>query len=429
MAIGQTEVISHGIQQAGVNRWWRVVGGISMNLATGCLYIWSVFVAPLEKAFGWNRSSTSIVFTIAVVMLAVGFAVSGRIQDKFGPFYCSLAGSILLSAGIFMCAYASTLPYLLLCFGVIVGLGCGFGYSTPIPIVAKWFPDKRGLAVGLVVGACGAGPAIFGPLAQLELIPLHGLRFTFQFLGIIFLLLSLVGTFLLKNPPVDLQVERQKPGRVQEKATTYEFSTGQMMRTPAFYLMWISYALGTSAGLMVISQLVPFAQSVSVSLAILPTLTLIVGALGNGGGRVLSGWLSDQIGRLAVLRLMIGISVLAMPALYLAGKNALVICAAVFAVYWCYGAQISVNGSATSDFWGTKHAGANYGIMLTAWGMAGIVGPMLGARFFDKYHGYWQAFSLATALAAIALICELFVKRPNPPGTARPLDTDCLQGK
>jgi MFS transporter, OFA family, oxalate/formate antiporter len=388
-----------------------------MNLATGCIYIWSVFVAPLEKAFGWNRSSTSIVFTVAVVMLALSFAVAGRIQDKFGPIYCSLAGSLLLSTGMFMCAYTSTFPYLLLCFGVIVGLGCGFGYSTPIPIMAKWFPDKRGLAIGVAVGATGAGPAIFGPLAQLKLIPFHGLRFTFQFLGITFLLLTLVGTFLLKNPPVDLRGECQKPDSVLGKAATYEFSTREMMRTPAFYLMWIAYALGTSAGLMVISQLVPFAHSVSVSQAILPTVTLIVGAFVNSGGRVVSGWLSDQVGRLAVLRLMIGISVIAMPALYLAGKNVAVICAAVFAIYWCYGTQISVNGSATSDFWGTKHAGANYGIMLTAWGIAGIVGPMLGGRFFDKYNGYLQAFSVATALAAIAFICELFVKRPKPPGT------------
>jgi OFA family oxalate/formate antiporter-like MFS transporter len=387
-----------------------------MNLATGCIYIWSVFVAPLEQTFGWNRSSTSIVFTLAAVMLTLGFAIAGRIQDKFGPFYCALTGSLLLSSGIFMCAYTTTLPYLLFWFGAIVGLGCGFTYSTPIPVLAKWFPDKRGLAVGLVVGACGAGPAIFGPFAQLELIPLHGLRFTFQFLGITFLVLTLVGTVLMKNPPEDLQVERKETDRLQEKATTYEFRTSEMMRTPAFYLMWMAYAWGTSAGLMVVSQLVPFAHSVSVPQSILPTLTLIFGALGNSGGRVLSGWLSDKIGRLAVLRMMIGISVIAMPVLYLAGRNVLVLCVAVFAIYWCYGSQISVNGTATSDFWGTRHAGANYGIMLTAWGAAGIVGPTLGGRFFDKYHGYWQAFSVATALAAIAFICELLVKRPKPPG-------------
>ena len=146
-----------------------------MNLALGTLYAWSVFVAPLEKQFGWKRADTSMVFTIAVVVFALTFVVAGRIQDKFGPFYCSLAGGILVSLGFFLCSYTTSLTYLFVCFGVIGGLGNGFGYATPIPVMAKWFPDKRGLAVGLAVGGYGAGSAIFGPLSQLKLIPAYGL--------------------------------------------------------------------------------------------------------------------------------------------------------------------------------------------------------------------------------------------------------------
>ena len=145
-----------------------------MNLALGTLYGWSVFVAPLEKQFGWKRADTSLVFTIAVVMLALGFVVAGRIQDRIGPLFCSLTGSILASLGFFLCAYTTNLTYLWVCFGLI-GLGNGFGYATPIPVMAKWFPDKRGLAVGLAVGGYGAGSAIFGPLSQLKLIPAYGL--------------------------------------------------------------------------------------------------------------------------------------------------------------------------------------------------------------------------------------------------------------
>src|SRR5256884_4001534 len=131
-------------ERSGISRWWRVAGGLSMNLALGTLYAWSVFVAPLEKQFGWKRAETSMVFTIAVVVFALSFVVAGRIQDKIGPLPCSLAGGILVSLGFFLCSYTTSLTYLYICFGVIGGLGNGFGYATPIPVMAKWFPDKRG---------------------------------------------------------------------------------------------------------------------------------------------------------------------------------------------------------------------------------------------------------------------------------------------
>ena len=134
-----------------------------MNVSLGTLYAWSVFVAPLEARFGWKRAETSMVFTIAVIVFALSFVVAGRIQDKFGPLFCSLAGGILVSLGFYLCAYTESLGYLYVCFGVIGGLGNGFGDATPIPVMAKWFPDKRGLAVGLAVGGYGAGSAIFGP--------------------------------------------------------------------------------------------------------------------------------------------------------------------------------------------------------------------------------------------------------------------------
>ncbi|MEP7354463.1 MAG: MFS transporter, partial [Acidobacteriota bacterium] len=183
------------------NRWWRVVGGLLMNLALGTLYGWSVFVAPLEKTFGWTRTQTSMVFTIAVIVFAASFVIAGRIQDKIGPLPCSLIGGVLVSLGFFLSSYTTSLTHLYICFGVIGGLGNGFGYSTPIPVMAKWFPDKRGLAVGIAVGGYGAGSAIFGPLSQLKLIPAYGLPATFQILGAIFFVMTIAGAFLLRNPP------------------------------------------------------------------------------------------------------------------------------------------------------------------------------------------------------------------------------------
>src|SRR3954467_12552980 len=207
-------------EHGGINRWWRVVGGLSMNLALGTLYGWSVFVAPLEARFGWTRAETSMVFTIAVIVFALSFVVAGRIQDKVGPLYCSLAGGVLVSLGFYLCSYTTTLTYLFVCFGVIGGLGNGFGYATPIPVMVKWFPDKRGLAIGLAVGGYGAGSAIFGPLAQLMLIPTWGLAATFRILGAIFLVMTVAGAFLLKNPPEGYKPSGWAPAPASTVAAT-----------------------------------------------------------------------------------------------------------------------------------------------------------------------------------------------------------------
>src|SRR6266545_4806172 len=359
-----------------INRWWRVVGGLSMNLALGSLYAWSVFVAPLEKEFGWKRADTSMIFTIAVFVFGLAFILAGRLQDKKGPFWISVIGGVLVSVGFFLSAWTTTLAW-----------------------VFFWF----------------------GPLAGNWLIPTYGWRTTFQVLGVIFLIMTLVGSFLLKNPPVGYRPAGWTPApAAKAAATTYDFSPTEALRTPAMYLMWTAYALGTSAGLMVISQLVPFARSVG--LAALGTTAIFIGAVGNASGRIFSGWMSDTLGRLNVLRLMIAISAVAMPILaHTGGIEAIPIFlfVTVFIVYYCYGTQLSVNASTTSDFWGTKNAGINYGLLFTAWGVAGIVGPRIGGKLFDQYKDYKAAFYTAGVLAVVALVCEMLARRPSAPTEAR----------
>src|SRR5437660_12296584 len=228
-----------------ISRWWRVAGGLMMNLALGSLYAWSVFVAPLEKEFGWKRADTSMVFTYAVVVFAISFIVAGRLQDRYGPFWVSITGGLLVSIGFFLSAYTSSLNYLYICFGVLGGIGNGFGYATPIPVMAKWFPDRRGLAVGLAVAGYGGGSAIFGPLSNLYLIPNFGWRSTFMILWGIFLVMTMLNSFLLKNPPAGYQsASRASVASSKSAATLREFSPGEMLRTSAFYLMWVGYALG-----------------------------------------------------------------------------------------------------------------------------------------------------------------------------------------
>ena len=411
----------------GISRWWRVVGGMSMNLALGTLYAWSLFVPELSKDPEFKMYKPpdfALTFTIAVVVFALTFIVAGRIQDKKGPLICSLIGGILVSIGFFMSGHAHSLTALYIWFGAVGGLGNGFGYCTPIPVMAKWFPDKRGLAVGLAVGGYGGGSAIFGKLGLNYLIPAYGWRSTFEILGGIFLVMTIFGAFLLRNPPAGYKPAGWTPAPATAKAaaTTYEFAPAETLRTPTFYFMWVAYALGCSAGLMVISQLIPFfkesLKNTGMSPAVIASYAgtaFIVGAVGNAAGRILSGWMSDHLGRINVLRLMIGISMISMPILYLVGGNLGLLFAMVFIVYWCYGTQLSVNGSAASDFWGTRNAGINYGMLFTAWGVAGIVGPMLGAKLRVAYSSYQAPFYTAAALAAVALLCELAARRPAVP--------------
>jgi len=370
-----------------------------MNLALGSLYAWSVFVLPLEKEFGWTRAQTSWVFTIAVLTFAATFILAGRIQDARGPRICALFGAVLVSAGFFLASFTTSLLFLYVIFGVVVGAGNGFGYSTPTPVASKWFPDKRGLVVGLMVGGYGASSAILGPVAT-NLIASMGWRPTFRLLGGLFFVMGLIGAWLLKNPPARYRPAGWNP---QAGAATQrrDYSPGEMLRTLQFYFLWFAYCLGATAGLMTISQLVPFARSAGLTAAA-ATFAITVGAVGNAGGRILSGWLSDALGRLTTLRVMVLGSAVAMPALFIWREQVLLLYVLVAVVYWCYGTQLSVFASTTADLYGTRNLGMNYGLLFTAWGAAGIIGPIIAARVFDALGDYRYAFYAASALALVA---------------------------
>src|SRR2546423_6144277 len=182
------------------NRWRVVAGGVLMNLALGSLYAWSVFLAPLEREFGWKRTQTSLAYTSAIVTFAATFLVAGRLQDKHGPRICAFIGTLCVSLGFFLTSMTTSLAFLYAAFGLVVGAGNGFGYATPIPVASKWFPDKRGLVVGLMVGGYGASSAIIGPMAT-RWIDSMGWRPTFQLLGATFFVLGMLGTWLMVNPP------------------------------------------------------------------------------------------------------------------------------------------------------------------------------------------------------------------------------------
>ena len=396
------------------NRWLPVIGGILMNLALGSLYGWSVFVLPLEKEFGWVRADTSLVYTIAIVCFALSFVIAGRIQDLKGPKICAAIGGLLVSGGFLLSSQTSSLATLYIYFGVIVGVGNGFGYATPMPVGSKWFPDKRGLIVGLMVGGYGAGSAIFGPLAERWLIPSVGWRATFQILGAAFFVMTMIGTALLKNPPAGYRPPNWTPPAGAALARA-DFTTREMLATPTFYFLWIAYCLGTTAGQMTISQLSPFARSAGI---VAPIAIFVITAVGNAGGRILSGWFSDTFGRLPTLKMMVLVSAIVMPALYIWREQMLLFFVLIALVYACYGTQLSVFASTTADFYGTKNLGLNYGVLFTAWGAAGTLGPIIAGRVYDAFGDYRYAFFTAAALALVAFGSLTMARPPQQEATA-----------
>jgi MFS transporter, OFA family, oxalate/formate antiporter len=379
-------------------RWIPVAGGVLMNMALGTFYANSTFLPALEKEFGWTRAQTSLVTTFGIVMIASWFVVGGRLYDRKGPRITGFIGGILFSLGFFLASHVHSLLQFYLTVGVCVGAGNGFGYVVPAAVGSKWFPDKRGLIVGLMIGGYGAGSAVFGPLAT-SLIDRVGWRTMFQILAVIFFVMTMLATYLMKDPPARYRPANWSPSRTGALSHGVELDASEMIRTRTFWALWIAYALGTTAGTMVISQLVPFARAAGHTAAF---AIFILTALGNAGGRLFSGWISDHAGRLNTLRVVLFISAVAMPALFLLRSSALIY-PLLFVVYYCYGTQFSVYATTSADFWGTRNFGVNYGILLLAWGFAGILGPLLGGRVYVATGEYRWAFFIAAAVALLAV--------------------------
>jgi OFA family oxalate/formate antiporter-like MFS transporter len=400
-----------------IPRWPVLVGGGLLNVAIGTYYAWSVFVPALEKEFGWSRTQTSLVPTIDMVMLASTFLLAGFLQNRVGPRAIATFGGAMFSLGLLLASWiprepATALPMLYLTWGVMVGMGLGFGYLPPISVGSKWFPHQRGLVNGLAIGIFAAGSGIFGPIAQ-WLIPQIGWRGTFQVLAALFFVFTMVGAFLLKDPPDDFVAPPVRAAGAKHLVHHPDVRTSTVIRMPTFHLLWIAYALGTTAGTMVISQLVPFARESGLSGPV-AAFAITIGAIGSASGRFLSGWMSDHFGRLFTLRAMIFVSMIATPALYLAREEVVLFYVFLFIVYYCYGTQLSVYTALAGDFFGTRYLSTNYGLLLLAWGFAGVLGPQIGSRIRVGLGTYQYAFFGSAILALLALGILTIIRPPKP---------------
>ncbi len=352
------------------NRKWIVTfAGTGINLALGVLYTWSMFKDAIAKEFGWQGQQLNDPYAICCVVFAFAMILAGRCQDRLGPRVTATIGGLLVGGGLVLISQSKAYGVWVLGFGVLVGIGIGFGYSSATPPALKWFPpSKTGLIAGLVVAGFGLAPVYLAPLSK-YLLQSRGLEGAMMFYGIAFLVIVCLLAQLLTNPPPGYTATA--PGAT--KAPPAGVSPTALLRSPAFYFLWIIYFIGAGAGLMVISSISGMAKK---SMGEAVFVAVAVMAIGNAGGRVAAGILSDRIGRRWTLMLVLLFQALLMfLAIPVVGGKELhpaVILTLATLIGFNYGANLSLFPSFTKDLWGLKSFGMNYGILFTAWGVGGF---------------------------------------------------------
>jgi len=393
--------------------WGVTLAGVGLNLALGILYAWSIFSKQLTEpvargGFGWTRTQATMPYTIAIACFAIMMVPAGRLQDRLGPRLVASAGAVLTGIGLVVASFAtpsSSLPALL-GFGLLAGTGFGLGYAAATPAAVKWFPpQKKGLITGLVVAGFGLAPVYIAPLSK-HLLVTSGVAFSFRLLGIAFLVVTLVLSQFIVNPPKALPV-LAAGSPAARAATGTDVSWRDMIRTTDFWSLWLQYACGATAGLMIIGHLAKIVAAQSGNAIQGGFLFVALLAVFNAAGRIVAGVASDRVGRTVTL-----VSVFLLQAsnmVFFSGFSTFtgfVVGSAV--VGFSYGACLSLFPATAADRWGTKNLGLNYGILFTAWGVGGVFGPVLAGRIADATGSYELAYQIAAGLLVGASLLSMF---------------------
>jgi len=395
------------------NRWGVAVAGVVMQLMLGTVYAWSVFKKPLMADHGWSGPQVGMVFTIAIFCLGIAAAFGGRYVDKAGARKVATLASLLFGVGTMLAGLAvrmGNLWLLYISYGLIAGVGNVLRYVTPIAVLVRWFPDKRGLITGLAVMGFGLGASIMGQIAPLTIAGM-GVAKTFLLFGAVFLVATFLAARKLVNPPPDWQ----PPAAVQKKAASVSsvaaVDIAKALTMPQFYLLWAVLCINVTAGIALLSNLSPMAQSqVGVTAAQAGTL-LLVGSIFNGLGRIFWASMSDKIGRKLTFLLILGTQI---PAFVLLSKVSSPMSFGVLCCYilLCYGGGFATMPAFAADTFGAKNIGRIYGKILLAWGAAGVIGPMLMEYILKASGNFRMALYVAAAMLALGVIFVAAYRKP-----------------
>ena len=423
------------------NRWLIVLGAVMIQLALGAIYAWSVFTRMLTDADGAYRftaGETAWVFSSGLATFAILMIFAGRWLPRVGPRRLAIAGGVLLGAGYILGGlFGSTFWSQLFFIGIIGGAGIGLAYVVPIAVGVKWFPDKKGLITGLAVAGFGFGATIWvklagswfgGLLNTTQLFGLPGVQSVFFIYGLAFTLLVLLGSIVMVNPPEGYRPAGWEPAAatVGGDSAEHEFSVGEMLRTPQFYMLWTVFMCSALAGLMVIYGIRLFGVDALTfhgvaDAGVVAGTAMAWYAVLNGIGRIAWGSISDLIGRRNAIMLMAVLQGLTMLSIYhgfvsIGSALGLIIGAAL--IGFNFGGNFALFPAATADYFGNKSVGTNYGWVFSAYGIAGIAGPQIAGYFKDAagvsaYPIHWMpAFIIAGVVCFAGAAIIYFARAP-----------------
>jgi OFA family oxalate/formate antiporter-like MFS transporter len=410
-------VSSQAANQNVTNRWIIATAGVVMQVALGAVYAWSVFRVPLSDAYGTGVSAVNTTFSIAI--LALGFAAffGGLWMNSSGPRVVALTSGVLYGAGIFLASFASPdaggLWTLYLTYGLMAGVGIGLGYIVPVATLIKWFPDKRGFITGIAVAGFGAGALVTAPIAK-QLVSGVGLFPTFAILGILYLVMVVGAALFMKNPPEDWTPEGWEPEEEESgERTGVDYELRGALKTWQWYALWALLFLNVTAGIAIISEADPIAQELSgVAPATAAWLVSII-SVGNAAGRFLWAWLSDAIGRKWVFLVMFLLQAALFFLLPVVGASFVALAILSFIIVSCYGGGFGTMPAFNADYFGSKNVGMIYGLMITAWGFAGVLGPQLISIMYDATRSYAGAFYILAGIMLVSSIIPFIVRPPR----------------
>lgn len=408
------------------NKGWQVVwAATGINLALGVLYAWSIFKGAIKSsiekggadAFQWDLASINDPYAVCCLTFAFAMIVAGKCQDKIGPAKTALIGGILVGGGFSLLGFSSSYIAWVIGFGVLGGAGFGFGYSAATPPAIKWFSSsKTGLIAGIVVGGFGLAPVYIAPLSS-WLLGKFGIQNSMLIFAAAFTVIVCGLSFLIENPPSGyVPDEPADPGPVAKLNASkpkIDATASEMLRSYKFYVLWVAYFIGAGAGLMVIGSVAGLAKKSMGSMAF---IAVAIMALGNAGGRIVAGVLSDKIGRRATLFIMLAFqSLLMFVAMPVVSSNnaALLVLLATF-IGFNYGSNLALFPSFAKDYWGIKNYGMNYGILFSAWGVGGFVMGKVSEMLTAQPGGMAKSFFLSGTLLALGAAITIFLAELKP---------------
>ncbi|MBM3812491.1 MAG: oxalate/formate MFS antiporter [Acidimicrobiia bacterium] len=400
-----------------MNRWIQLAAAVmAMIMISNLQYAWTLFVRPLQEATGWKLSDIQWGFTLFIIFETWIMPIEGWMIDRMGPrVFLSIAG-VLCGIGWTALGTIETLTQLYVYYA-IAGVGAAFVYSGAIATALKWFPDKRGLASGLITAGFGSGSALFIPLIA-WLIENESYRTAFYYTGIVQGLIILLAAQWLKNPPADWMAGRSGASSLSAavRRNSQQMTTPEMLRTPHFYWLYAMFVMMATGGLLVTAHAGPLAKEWGFSLTVL-TAALALDRLSNGGGRIFWGWVSDRIGREKTMAIAFIAQAGSLLFLLEVGRlSGVLFAAGLVLTYFTWGPIFALFPSITGDYFGSRNATSNYSFMYSAKGVASIIGGGLAAMLAERFGGWSAALYGSAALALVAGLMALALRAAPLPG-------------